>query len=202
MKAFIDEAFGSALMNLKRLTESSEVKTQVSNAAQMIIDSCAAGGQLLAAGNGGSAADAQHMIAELIVKLGPDRSPIRGIALSTDTSIMTAVGNDYGYDYVFSRQVYAHMKPNDVFLGITTSGNSPNILRALEAVKKTGGKSILLSGKDGGKCKALADITILAPGETTNMIQECHLLIYHTLCFLIEKGLADRGVVHYNDKKI
>lgn len=202
MKAFIDEAFGAALVNLKRMSESDETKNQIAQAAQWIIDSSAQGGQVLAAGNGGSAADAQHMIAELIVKLGPDRSPIRGIALSTDTSILTAVGNDYGYDYIFSRQIYAHMKPNDVFLGITTSGNSPNILRALEAVKKMGGKSILLSGKDGGKCKTLADMTILAPGETTNMIQECHILIYHTLCFLIEKGLIDRGVIQYNDKKI
>lgn len=202
MKAFIDEAFGAALINLKRMVESTDVKNQVASAAQMIIDSCANGGQLLAAGNGGSAADAQHLIAELIVKLGPDRSPIRGIALSTDTSIMTAVGNDYGYDFIFSRQIFAHMKPNDVFLGITTSGNSPNIIRALETVKKIGGKSIILSGKDGGKCKALADLSILAPGETTNMIQECHLLIYHTLCYLIEKGLVERGVIQYNDKKI
>lgn len=202
MKAFIDEAFGSALTNLKKLNESGEVKTQVAKAAQMIIDCTAQGGQLLAAGNGGSAADAQHMIAELIVKLGPDRSPIRGIALSTDTSILTAIGNDFGYDYIFSRQIYAHMKPGDMFLGITTSGNSPNIIRALEAVKKVGGQSILLSGKDGGKCKFLADLSILAPGETTNMIQECHLLIYHTLCYLIEQGLAERGVVKYNDKKI
>lgn len=202
MKAFIDEVFGAALTNLKRMTESTEVKSQVAVAAQMMIDCSAQGGQILAAGNGGSAADAQHLIAELIVKLGPDRSPIRGIALSTDTSIMTAVGNDYGYDYVFSRQIYAHMKPSDIFLGITTSGNSPNILRALEAVKKTGGKSILLTGKDGGRCRALADAMILVPGETTNMIQECHQLVYHTLCFLIEKGLADRGIIQYNDKKI
>lgn len=202
MRAFIDEAFNATLNNIKKINESNEVKSDLEKAAKMIIDSSANGGQLLAAGNGGSAADAQHMIAELIVKLGPDRSPIRGIALSTDTSIMTAVGNDYGYDYVFSRQVYAHMKPGDVFLGITTSGNSPNIIRALEAVKKVGGKSILLTGKDGGKCKALADMSIIAPGESTNLIQECHILIYHTLCFLIEKGLADRGVVQYNDKKI
>lgn len=202
MKAYIDDAFSAAVKNLSRLAESSEVKAQVAQAAQMMIDASAKGGQILAAGNGGSAADAQHFIAELIVKLGPDRSPIRGIALSTDTSIMTAVGNDYGYDYVFSRQIFAHMKSNDIFLGITTSGNSPNIVRALEAVKKAGGKSIILSGKDGGKCKSLADLAILAPGESTNMIQECHLLIYHTLCFLIEKGLADRGIIQYNDKKI
>ena len=202
MKAFIDEAFNATLNNMKKMTESTQVKADVEKAAKMIIDSSAGGGQLLAAGNGGSAADAQHMIAELIVKLGPDRSPIRGIALSTDTSIMTAVGNDYGYDYVFSRQVYAHMRPGDVFLGITTSGNSPNIIKALEAVKKIGGKSILLTGKDGGKCKELADMTIIAPGDTTNLIQECHILIYHTLCFLIEKGLADKGIVQYNDQKI
>lgn len=202
MKNFIEDAFNKSYLNIKKLNESSELKKSVENAAQLIVDSYAKGGQLLAAGNGGSASDAQHIIAELVVKLGPDRSPIRGIALSVDTSILTAMGNDYGYDYIFSRQVYAHMKPSDVFLGITTSGNSPNIINALNAVKKAGGKSILLSGKDGGKCRELADVVILAPGEVTNMIQECHIIIYHTLCFLIEKGLADKGLIQFGDKKI
>lgn len=202
MKKFIDEAFISSMSNIKIMSESEAVKNSVVDAANLIIESYKQGGQLLAAGNGGSASDAQHMIAELIVKLGPDRSPIRGIALSTDTSILTAMGNDYGYDFIFSRQVYAHMRPQDVFLGITTSGNSPNIIKALEAVKKVGGKSILLSGKDGGKCKTLADVTILAPGSVTNMIQECHIIIYHTLCFLIENGLKEAGLIKFGDMKI
>lgn len=202
MKSYIEEAFNKSYLNIKKLNESIELKHSLEMASQLIIDSYVKGGQLLAAGNGGSASDAQHIIAELVVKLGPDRSPIRGIALSTDTSILTAMGNDYGYDYIFSRQVYAHMKPQDIFMGITTSGNSPNIRNALNAVKKVGGKSILLSGKDGGKCRELADIVILAPGEVTNMIQECHIIIYHTLCFLIEKGLADKGIVKFGDKKI
>lgn len=202
MKAFIDEAFKKSFLNIQKLNESEQLKASLQAAAELIIESYSKGGQMLAAGNGGSAADAQHIIAELVVKLGPDRSPIRGIALSTDTSILTAMGNDYGYDYIFSRQVYAHMRPNDIFLGITTSGNSPNIINALKAVKKTGGKSILLSGKDGGKCKELADICILAPGEVTNLIQECHMIIYHTLCFLIEQGLAQKGIIQFGDKKI
>jgi D-sedoheptulose 7-phosphate isomerase len=202
MKAFIDEAFKKSFLNIQKLNESEQVKASLQAAAELIIESYSKGGQMLAAGNGGSAADAQHIIAELVVKLGPDRSPIRGIALSTDTSILTAMGNDYGYDYIFSRQVYAHMRPNDIFLGITTSGNSPNIINALKAVKKAGGKSILLSGKDGGKCKELADVCILAPGEVTNLIQECHMVIYHTLCFLIEQGLAQKGIIQFGDKKI
>lgn len=202
MKAFIDEAFKKSFLNIQKLNESEQLKASLQAAAELIIESYSKGGQMLAAGNGGSAADAQHIIAELVVKLGPDRSPIRGIALSTDTSILTAMGNDYGYDYIFSRQVYAHMRPNDIFLGITTSGNSPNIINALKAVKKAGGKSILLSGKDGGKCKELADICILAPGDVTNLIQECHMVIYHTLCFLIEQGLAQKGIIQFGDKKI
>lgn len=202
MNAFIDEAFKKSFLNIQKLNESAHLKASLQAAAELIIESYSKGGQMLAAGNGGSAADAQHIIAELVVKLGPDRSPIRGIALSTDTSILTAMGNDYGYDYIFSRQVYAHMRTNDIFLGITTSGNSPNIINALKAVKKTGGKSILLSGKDGGKCKELADICILAPGDVTNLIQECHMIIYHTLCFLIEQGLAQKGIIQFGDKKI
>jgi len=202
MNAFIDEAFKKSFLNIQKLNESEQLKASLQAAAELIIESYSKGGQMLAAGNGGSAADAQHIIAELVVKLGPDRSPIRGIALSTDTSILTAMGNDYGYDYIFSRQVYAHMRPNDIFLGITTSGNSPNIINALKAVKKAGGKSILLSGKDGGKCKELADICILAPGDVTNLIQECHMVIYHTLCFLIEQGLAQKGIIQFGDKKI
>lgn len=202
MKSFIDQAFQKSYDNIHLLTQSEELKQSLVRATESIIVSYQNGGQLLAAGNGGSASDAQHLIAELVVKLGPDRSPIRGIALSTDTSILTAVGNDYGYDYIFSRQVFAHMRAQDVFLGITTSGNSPNIIQALKAVKSIGGKSILLSGKDGGKCKDLADICILAPGDVTNRIQECHIIIYHTLCFLIEKGLAEKGIIKFSDKKI
>ena len=202
MKSFIDQAFQKSYDNIHVLTQSEELKQSLVRATELIVASYESGGQLLAAGNGGSASDAQHLIAELVVKLGPDRSPIRGIALSTDTSILTAVGNDYGYDYIFSRQVFAHMRPQDVFLGITTSGNSPNIIQALKAVKSVGGKSILLSGKDGGKCREHADICILAPGDVTNRIQECHIIIYHTLCFLIEKGLADKGIIKFSDKKI
>ncbi|NUM58632.1 MAG: SIS domain-containing protein [Bdellovibrionaceae bacterium] len=202
MKSFIDQAFQKSYDNIHLLTQSEELKQSLVRATESIIVSYQNGGQLLAAGNGGSASDAQHLIAELVVKLGPDRSPIRGIALSTDTSILTAVGNDYGYDYIFSRQIFAHMRAQDVFLGITTSGNSPNIIQALKAVKNIGGKSILLSGKDGGKCKDLADICILAPGDVTNRIQECHIIIYHTLCFLIEKGLAEKGIIKFSDKKI
>jgi D-sedoheptulose 7-phosphate isomerase len=119
--------------------------------------------------------------------------------MTVDTSFLTAVGNDYGYDFIFSRQVIGLMKPEDTFLALTTSGNSTNIIKALEACRQVGAKSVLLTGKDGGKAKAmnLADHYIIAPGTNTANIQEAHIVTYHTLCFMIEKALAEAGIVKY-----
>lgn len=193
----VAEGFATAAENAARLRDSKEVQAQVVRAAEMIVQAYVGGGCLFACGNGGSAADAQHLVAELVSKLKKDRTPIRGFALTVDTSILTAIGNDYGYEQVFHRQVKGLMSKNDILLAITTSGQSPNVLRALEACREIGGQSILLSGHDGGPARKLADHSILAPGPHTAAIQENHLVIYHMLCHLIENGLVARGLCQY-----
>jgi D-sedoheptulose 7-phosphate isomerase len=144
------------------------------------------GGRLYIAGNGGSAADSQHLAAEFVSKLARPRAPMPAEALTVDTSALTAIGNDFGYDQVFSRQIAGKMRKEDVFLAITTSGKSANILKALETCREKGITSILLSGRDGAAAKPLADYCILAPGETTSSIQEVHMVIYHSLCECVE----------------
>lgn len=198
-KAYIRESFQMAAANMKALSESQEVLNSFAAAIEAIVESYKKGGCMYIAGNGGSAADAQHISAELVGKLSQDRTPIRAYAMTVDTSYLTAVGNDYGYDHIFSRQVKGLMKPEDIFLGITTSGNSSNIFTALQECRKIGATSVLLSGKDGGKIKAmnLADHYILAPGHNTANIQEAHIATYHTLCFMIEKALVEAGIVKY-----
>lgn len=147
------------------------------------------GGKLFLAGNGGSAADAQHLAAEFISRLIFDRDPLAAEALTTDTSTLTAIANDYGYEKVFSRQLEANATPKDMFLAITTSGNSPNILEALNYCKKSNIKSILFTGKDGGPAADIADFTIIATGGTTAPIQEIHILLGHSMCEYIEASL-------------
>jgi D-sedoheptulose 7-phosphate isomerase len=144
------------------------------------------GGRLYIAGNGGSAADAQHLAAEFVSKLARDRAPLPAEALTVDSSILTAIGNDYGYDEVFARQVAGKMRPGDIFLGITTSGRSPNILKALRACRDYGLTSIVFSGRDGGGVPGLADYCILASGSETSTIQEQHIVLAHTLCECVE----------------
>lgn len=199
LKAYFQESFVASAENISRLAQSKDVLTQVTTAADWIVQSQLQGGTLFTAGNGGSAADAQHIAAELVGKLDRDRNPLPAMALTTDTSYITAVGNDYGYDFIFERQVRGLMKTNDIFLPITTSGNSKNILLALEACRKKGVKTILLTGKNGGKAKEqnLADLYIVAPGSQTALIQEAHIAIYHALCFAVEKTLIERGHIRY-----
>lgn len=155
-------------------------------AASVVVARYKNGGRLYIAGNGGSAADAQHLAAEFVSKLARDRAPLPAEALTVDTSILTAIGNDYGYDKVFSRQIAGKATDKDVFLGITTSGKSPNILLALEECKRLRIPSIVFCGRDGGPAKALADHCIIAPGHMTSTIQEIHLVLAHTLCEMVE----------------
>ncbi len=199
LHSYVKNSLKQSADNLVLLSQNQELQLQLVRAAEIIIESYKKGGKLLIAGNGGSAADSQHIAAELVGKLAKDRTPLPAIALSVDSSFLTAVGNDYGYDFVFSRQIQGHMTENDVFLAITTSGNSANIVKALEACRKKGGKSILLSGKGGGKIKEanLADVYLIANGNHTANIQEAHIAIYHCLCFMIELGLAEQGFVEY-----
>ena len=155
-------------------------------AANICIDSLKQGGKILIFGNGGSAADAQHIAAELVGRYKLERKGLSAIALSTDTSSLTAIANDYGYEHVFDRQIEALAKPEDVAVGISTSGNSSNVINALQLAKKIGCKSIGLSGKSGGDMNKLCDVNLVIPAKDTARIQEMHILVGHIICHLIE----------------
>jgi len=152
------------------------------------------GKKTLLAGNGGSAADAQHIAAELVGRYGFDRPSIPSVALTTDTSNLTAIGNDYGYDKVFSRQMEGMGSEGDLFIGISTSGNSINIINAINAAKDKGVKTVALVGRDGGEMARVADYAIIVPSKDTPRIQESHILIGHMICDIIEKELFGNGV--------
>jgi D-sedoheptulose 7-phosphate isomerase len=158
-----------------------------------------AGHKLMVAGNGGSAADAQHLVAEFVSRLTVDRPAMRAVALTTDTSILTAIGNDYSYDNVFERQIEALGQTGDVFLGISTSGNSKNILKSLELSRKLGITTIGFSGRDGGKMPPLCDYNVIIPSEITANIQESHLALEHIYCHLVE--IAFFGEEFFNKSK-
>ncbi|MBF0284360.1 MAG: D-sedoheptulose 7-phosphate isomerase [Magnetococcales bacterium] len=149
-------------------------------------------------GNGGSAADSQHLAAELVGRFTRERRGLPSIALTTDTSILTAVGNDYGYERIFSRQIEALCRPGDVVVGISTSGSSPNVLRALEQAKALGAWTVGFAGKDGGQLREVADACLIIPSAVTARIQEAHILAGHLLCDWVEAFMMDppRGSTH------
>lgn len=151
-------------------------------ACEMMISTLKKGNKVLLAGNGGSAADAQHIAAELSGRFLKERRALPGIALTTDTSALTSIANDYGYEHVFSRQVEALASKGDLFIGISTSGNSQGIINAFDAAKNLQCKTLGLSGRNGGKMKELCDLNIIIPSEVTARIQEMHILIGHILC--------------------
>ena len=159
-----------------------------------MLDACVTaiqnGNKIIFFGNGGSAADAQHLAAELTIRFIKDRPPLAGLALTTDTSALTAGGNDYGFDYIFSRQLEALGNEGDVAIGLSTSGNSPNILNALKSANDKGITTIGLSGKDGGKMRDLCDTILIVPSNTTARIQEMHITLGHLLCGAIEQKLG------------
>jgi D-sedoheptulose 7-phosphate isomerase len=173
----------------KKLLSDDCLMSTFSQAAEHVVSCYQKGGRLYIAGNGGSAADSQHLAAEFVSKLARDRNPLPAEALTTDSSILTAIGNDYGFEHVFSRQLSAKLQLNDVFLGITTSGQSPNILKALHECRAKGIKTIVFTGRDGGQTKDLADYCLIVPGKMTSTIQELHILLAHTLCESIESTL-------------
>jgi D-sedoheptulose 7-phosphate isomerase len=166
------------------------ITRDVSAAVDMIADTLSAGGRLLLAGNGGSAADAQHIAAELTGRFMKERRAFSAIALHANTSALTAIGNDYGFHQAFARELSAHARPGDVFLAISTSGNSANILRAIEAARVADVRVIGLTGASGGEMKAVSDICICAPSSATPRIQELHITIGHTICELVEERLG------------
>ena len=158
--------------------------------SQLLAHSLANGGTLFWCGNGGSAADSQHLAAELVGRFKKNRRALRSIALTTDTSVLTCVANDYSYDDIFARQVEALGRPEDVLIGISTSGNSENVLRAFKVAKQMGLKTIALLGKGGGYTIDLSDHALVIPSDSTARIQEAHILIGHILCELIEQELG------------
>jgi D-sedoheptulose 7-phosphate isomerase len=147
------------------------------------------GNKLLVMGNGGSAADSQHFVAEIVGRFKMERKALPAVALSTDTSILTAIGNDYGFESIFSRQVEALAKPGDIVVGLSTSGNSPNVLKALNAAREQGCRTIGLLGKDGGTIRSICDLALVVPSTDTPRIQEGHITIIHIVCDLVEKKL-------------
>lgn len=180
-----------AIMELGRLAEqlASALEPQLRQAAELLADSLAAGGKLLACGNGGSAADAQHMVAELVGRLCKDRPALAALSLTTDPSVITALSNDYGFENVFARQVEALGKPGDVLLGITTSGSSANVVAAAETARAQGMKVIALVGKEAKPALAEADVCIHIPSSNAQRIQELHTALLHCICDQAEKRL-------------
>ena len=166
-----------------------ENRDRIARTAETIAHGLRNGRKVLFFGNGGSAADAQHLAAELVGRFGPDRSALPGIALTTDTSILTALGNDYGYDKVFSRQIEALGQPGDTALGISTSGNSPSVLGALDVARARGLFTVGLTGETGGKMNDRAEVLFRVPSKQTPRIQETHILLGHILCDLIDREL-------------
>lgn len=166
------------------------LKDDFSNLLDICESAIQQGGKIMFFGNGGSAADAQHLATELTVRYIADRPPIAAIALSTDTSAITAIGNDYGFDYLFSRQIEALGKPGDVAIGITTSGNSTNVISGLQKARDMGLKTVAFTGKDGGQIPIFdPDVTLLVPSNTTARIQEMHITLGQMLCGALEQRL-------------
>ena len=162
---------------------------QIEELAAIIVKSLKAGGKVILMGNGGSAGDAQHIAAEFVGRYKKERKSYPALALNTNTSTITAIGNDYGYDMTFARQVEGFAKPGDVVIGISTSGNSPNVYKAMEAAKAAGCFTAAFLGKDGGTIKNIVDLPIVVKSNNTPRVQECHIFLGHTLCELVEKEL-------------
>lgn len=172
-----------------KLLADERVVDEVGRVAELCTEAIRAGGKVMFAGNGGSAADAQHLAGEFVSRFNFDRPGVAGLALTTDTSVLTAIGNDYGYDQIFSRQVQALGRSGDVLVGITTSGRSPNILRALEQARISGVRRVGLTGAKGSELRELCDLCIVVPEHATPRVQELHIAIGHTVCALVEEAL-------------
>jgi D-sedoheptulose 7-phosphate isomerase len=186
MKHIVKKQLAQSIATLQTVLADETISDTLVTIAQLTARAMQSGRKLLVAGNGGSAADAQHLVAEFVVRLTDTRPALRAIALTTDSSILTACANDFGFDAVFTRQIEALGQPGDLFLGISTSGNSPNILRALEQARETGLITIGFSGNGGGKMRDLCDYNIIIPSTVTMNIQESHLALEHIFCMLVE----------------
>jgi len=177
----------------EKLLKDTQVKTEIQEVVERCIAVYRRGNKTLIAGNGGSASDSQHMAAELSGRFNFDRPGLPSIALTTNTSALTAISNDYGYDKIFSRQVQANGVEGDMFIGLSTSGNSLNILKAIEECQKKGIITVGLTGASGYKLAEVCDNCIMVPSESTPRIQEAHILIIHLICAVVEESLFGGG---------
>ena len=176
-----------SLETMQRVLADEQIHAAVVQAGELTAKAMQGGKKLMVCGNGGSAADAQHLVAEFVSRLTVDRPALRPVALTTDTSILTAIGNDYSYDNVFERQVEALGIPGDVLLAISTSGNSKNCVKALRLAKQMGIHTVAYTGNNGGQMSAIADINVIIPSSTTMNIQESHLALEHIFCMVVER---------------
>ena len=165
-----------------------EIEENIERAADLLIETYRNGGKVLICGSGGSAADAQHLAAELTGRYEMDRPGMAGLALTTDTSALTAISNDYGYERVFARQVEALGRPGDVLVAISTSGNSPNVVAAAETARKLGVKTVALAGAGGGKLASVCDVVLAVPATRASHVQEMHIAVGHMICGLVERA--------------
>jgi D-sedoheptulose 7-phosphate isomerase len=186
MKHIVQKQLAQSIATMQAVLADESIANTVVTIAELTAEAMRSGKKLLVAGNGGSAADAQHLVAEFVVRLTNTRPALRAIALTTDSSILTACGNDFGFDQIFARQIEALGQPGDLFLGISTSGNSPNILNAFEQARKMQIATIGFTGAGGGKMRELSDHLIAIPSSVTMNIQESHLALEHIFCMLVE----------------
>jgi D-sedoheptulose 7-phosphate isomerase len=193
MPTRIEDYLEASTEVLKRMAADPVLKQRIASIAEAWTHAICNGGKVLFAGNGGSAGDAQHLAGELVSRFNYDRPGMAGIALTTDTSVLTAIGNDYGFEHSFSRQVQALARPGDVLVCISTSGNSPSVLRALAQARAMDVRTIGFTGRDGGAMAALCDIEARVPAEATPLIQQGHLVIGHLACALTEEAVHPRS---------
>ena len=194
MRDYIKEQIKASYETKQKIYENDKLLDVIEKVAKECVEAYKRGNKTIFAGNGGSAADAQHLAAELVGRYAFDRDSIPSLALTTDTSALTAIGNDYGYDKVFSRQLFGMGVKGDVFFGISTSGNSKNLINAFNVAKEKDIISVALVGRDGGEMAKMADFSIIVPSNSTPRIQESHILIGHIICDIIEKELFGEGV--------
>jgi D-sedoheptulose 7-phosphate isomerase len=187
MKQLVQKQLAQSITTMQAVLNDQHITDTIVTIGELTAHAMRSGHKLLVAGNGGSAADAQHLVAEFVVRLTVNRPAMRAIALTTDTSILTAAGNDFGYDSVFSRQIEALGQPGDVFLGISTSGNSKNIVNALHQAKKQALTTIGFTGCNGGHMLPLCDHNVVIPSNVTMNIQESHLALEHIFCMVVER---------------
>lgn len=190
MKELITKRIQESIATKKALLDNNELLTVVEALAYEIVSTLKTGHKIVICGNGGSASDALHFAGEIVGRFQKERTAWPAVVLNSDVASMTAIANDYGYDEVFARQAQGHCNPGDILIGISTSGNSENVLKAVGAAKSKGCKTGALLGKDGGRIKDIADYSVIIPCSVTARVQECHILLIHIICEIVEEMLG------------